>query len=145
MTTFNFYKFQLIENTDFKNTIEISEIIKSLQKKYPKVNFIKFSINWGDLVFLADQNLGDYIKIPFLMKYNKIRPKYFSSRLLLLKGNLYNYQIRNFFKNPSFSSNFHCSYYGFGPNYKKAFNREFTSNSLGSIAEIIINKNDNLF
>ena len=144
MITYNFYKFQLTDNYYRFNSlsnVNISSIIKNLEKEFKEVNFIKFYVGWGDLIFLADRDLSDYIKLNIISTTSDSRPKYNNGALLRIKK-MYPNQIKNWFKNPKYTYNGGLiSYYKFGPN-PKIFEKEFTINALGSIAEALILNNN---
>ncbi len=144
MITYNFYKFQLVGNKEenffsFYTKIDISSVIETLKKEFKEVNFIKFYIGgWEDIVFLADRDLGSYIKLNIISTFKDKRPEYRIGSLIQIKK-LYPSQVSNCFKHSKFSYYYESgrSFYDFGPN-PKVLRKEFTISALGSIAELLI-------
>lgn len=144
MITYNFYKFQLIRDKgeNFFNIypkINISSVIETLKKEFKEVNFIKFYVGgYEDIVFLADRDLGDYIKLNIISTSQDKRPEYQIGSLIQIQK-MYPSQVSNCFKNPKFSYYYESgrSFYDFGPN-PKVLRKDFTISALGSIAEFLI-------
>jgi hypothetical protein len=144
MITYNFYKFQLIRDIrenffNFYPKTNISGVIETLKKEFKEVNFIKFYIGgWEDVVFLADRDLGNYIKLNIISTFKDKRPEYQIGSLIQIKK-MYPSQVSNCFKHPKYSYYYESgrSFYDFGPN-PKILRKEFTISALGSIAELLI-------
>ena len=138
MIVYNFYKFQLISTNNKLNFDQITNnglllnVIETLQKTYKDVNFIKFFVGYGGIVFLSDRDIGDYNKLSIIATNSYYRPRYYSSALIKI-DKLNADQIKEIIIRDGFIYK-KFSYYEFGPN-PKSLSKQFTKYSLGHIAE----------
>jgi hypothetical protein len=138
MITFNFYKIQLLGNSlGVDRSHYTLGVIRYLEKTYPKVNFIKFYVGWGELVFLADRDLGEYDKTIIFESRPSKRPRIHSIAIHRIKK-CYSYEIEIYIKkSPKSLYQNTYSIYPFGPNYK-IFEKYYNKNILAEFADHLI-------
>ena len=99
MIVYNFYKFQLISTNNKLNFNNITNdrlllnVIKTLQKTYKDVNFIKFFVGYGGIVFLSDKDIGDYNKLSIIATNSHYRPRHYNSALIKIDKLMHIYKV----------------------------------------------------